>query len=64
MELTVKKQGNSLSVTIPEEIVTRLNLNDGDRHNNCETRATEKMRRRDKFWLFGIVLRSQTSPSI
>jgi len=30
MKLHVKKTGNSLSVIIPEEIATRLNIGDGD----------------------------------
>lgn len=30
MQLTVKKRGNSLSVIIPKEIATQLNIEDGD----------------------------------
>ncbi|MGK7884382.1 MAG: AbrB/MazE/SpoVT family DNA-binding domain-containing protein [Crocosphaera sp.] len=30
MKLNVKKHNNSLSVIIPEEIATNLNINDGD----------------------------------
>ena len=30
MKLTVKKQGNSLTAILPEEIAARLNIDDGD----------------------------------
>lgn len=30
MQLTIKKQGNSLSLIIPEEIAVTLNIDDGD----------------------------------